>query len=195
MGQAAKQDQNVLSPIAGMPDWAAEPIRIDPYRLPARLGTDVNAGPVYTVDRLGAVVKRRLPGGLTVSMALPRRAFLGVAARAVATSMGAYRVTLELHHADPMLCVPLLVSEDLDDIAADWHAWSRRLNLPMLIVDAEENASSVRAMLGEIMVEPPLRRRKRRESVRRRPNFLRRRKAGTVGEVIRLHGTELTARR
>ena len=128
-------------------------------------------------------------------MALPARAFKGVAAHAEVTSQGFYRVSLELHHNDPDLCVPLLVSEDLDDIAADWHSWSRLMKLPMLILEGRQNAVAVRTMLGEIMVEDPLERRKRRQLAKRRSRFLQRRKPGTVSEVVRLTGEELIARR
>jgi Family of unknown function (DUF6101) len=110
------------------------------------------------------------------------------------TALGAYRVTLELHHRDPDLCVPLLVSEDLDDIAADWHSWSRLMKLPMLIIGADQHATALQTMLGDIMVENPKLRRKRIARMRRRPMFLSRRKTGKVGPVTRISGEELIAR-
>ena len=50
--------------------------------------------------------------------------------------LGDVTVTLELLHTDAMLCVPLLVAGDLDDVAADWRAWSEALGLPMLMIEA-----------------------------------------------------------
>ena len=43
-------------------------------------------------------------------------------------------MTLELHHEDPELCIPLLVAHDLGDIAADWRSWSEAFGIPMLMV-------------------------------------------------------------
>lgn len=195
MGEETGLAQTGQSVSHGLPQWAEAVMRIDPYQLPLRFDTGLANGPSYAIDRRGAVIKTRLNCGLAVSMALPTRAFRGIAARAAVTPNGAYRVTLELHHCDPQLCIPLLVSEDLDDIAADWHSWSRLMKLPMLIIDAGQNATSVRAMLGEIMVDKPQVRRKRRDIAKRRPRFLRKRKTGKVSKVVRISGEELIARR
>lgn len=175
---------------------AAAPMRLDPYRLPHSVVLEDHSGATYTIDRQGAVMKRKLSScGLAVSMALPSRAFKGVAARAVEHEDGSYTVSLELHHHDADLCVPLLVSNDLADIAADWHAWSRLMRLPMLIVGADAIARPVREQLGQIMVEQPLERRKRYATRKHRPWFLRRRKPGAIGPVEKISGEELIARR
>lgn len=100
-------------------------------------------------------------------------------------------VSLELHHNDPELCVPLLSATDLDDVAADWHAWSRLMRLPMLIIGADLIARPIRERLGQIMVDPALPRRKRFGLLKHRPWFLRRRKPGIVGPVTRISGEEL----
>lgn len=177
---------------AGMPEWAESRLRLDPWSLPHRIARE-SAGTSWTVDRHGAVMRATLPCGLPVSVALPSRSFRGVAARAMEQADGSMKVTLELHHHDPALCVPLLVADDLDDIAADWHAWSRMMRLPMLIVGADTIARPVREKLGEIMVEAPLARRKRFGTLKHRPWFLRRRKPGVVGPVTRISGEELFA--
>jgi len=171
-------------------------MRLDPWRLPHRVSFEDGKGGSFTLDRQGAVVKRRLPAsGLNVSLALPARAFRGVAAKAIEHEDGSYTVRLELSHRDPALSVPLLVSHDLDDIAADWHAWSRLMRLPMLIVEADEVARPVREQLGEIMVDAPFTRRKLFSILKRRPRFLARRKPGKVGPVEKITGEELIARR
>ena len=140
---------------------------------------------------LFAKANKTLVGGVNS----PVRAFKGVAARSVEHEDGSYTVSLELLHHDKQLSLPLLISNDLDDIAADWHAWSRMLRLPMLVIDADEIARPVRERLGAIMVETPLDRRKRYGSIKHRPNFLRRRKPGMVGPVTKISGEELIARR
>ena len=173
----------------------ADAMRLDPYRLPHRVTASGQDGFSYAVDRQGATVKRRLSCGLNLSLALPARAFKGVAARSVEHDDGSYTVSLELLHHDRDLSLPLLISDNLDDVAADWHAWSRTMRLPMLIVDAQGIARAVREQLGAIMVETPLARRKRFATLKHRPNFLRRRKPGSIGPVVKITGEELIARR
>jgi hypothetical protein len=177
-----------------LPQWAGETMRIDPFQLPVRAAACGQEGFGFTLDRHGAVVRCRLTCGLALSMALPCRAFRGVAARAIVDTGGNVTATLELHHRDPNLCLPLLVADNLDDIAADWHSWSRMLRLPMLIVDGDAAARQLREKLGAIMVEPPQARRRRITAPRHRPGFLRRRKPGAIGQVVRISGEELIAR-
>nr|WP_272214274.1 DUF6101 family protein [Marinicella sp. W31]MDC2879012.1 DUF6101 family protein [Marinicella sp. W31] len=76
-------------------------------------------------------------------MALPGRAFKGIAARAVAHVDGGITVTLELHHADPELCIPLLVAHDLSEIVADWQNWALLYDIPMMMVEADGVARPV----------------------------------------------------
>ncbi len=182
------------------PEWAGRAMRLDPFHLPHRVSvkSDKRGDRIdrfsYTLDRAGAVLKRDLDCGLPVSIALPKRAFAGVAARVIDDGAGGSTYTLELHHADPQLCLPLLVSGTLDDIAADWHSWSRMMGLPMLVIE-DGMAEPVRRQLGAIALETPLERRKRITAPRRRPRFLRTRKSGAVGPVERLSSAELIARR
>jgi hypothetical protein len=178
-----------------LPAWAQTDFRIDPWRLPMHVTNGQTDATAFILDRQGATVRKRLSCGLRLSMALPMRAFRGIAARAIETAPGKCRVSLELHHLDPDLCVPLLAADDFDDIAADWHAWSRLLKLPMLIVDRDNLAQPVTHYLGLMMVRPPLQRRKRYGALKHRPWFLRRRKSGRVGEVTRIGGSEIIARR
>ncbi len=106
------------------PVWAGRTMRLDPFRLPQMVSyaTRDDAGEVIvSIDRRGAVIRRTLSmRGLPATIVLPANAFRGVAARAMEDAQGHVTVTLELLHNDPMLSVPLLVAEDLDDVAADW---------------------------------------------------------------------------
>lgn len=167
-------------------------LRLDPY-----LGShQLNVGDKsYKISRNGVVVKKIMTIGKEMTMAIPSKAFKGVAARASEDENGLMTVTLELLHHDPELCVPLLHANDMDDIAADWHSWSRLMKLPMLVVDLENNPTAVTKQLGVLMVEDPIERRKRITTVRHRPNFMRRRKMGVVGKVQKLTAAELIARR
>ena len=105
------------------PAWATSILRLDPGLFPQHLRyeiEDTKENVSITLDERGAVMRRTLPAsGLPLTVALPFRVFKGVAARAIDHGNGDVTVTLELHHDDPDLCIPLLVAHDLCDIAAD----------------------------------------------------------------------------
>ncbi len=180
-----------MAKLATQPEHGAK-LRLDPYRGTQTLEV---GSKTYKVDTKGAVVRKMLSCGLPVTMAVPAKAFKGVAARAIQNSSGEMTVTLELLHQDPELCIPLLYANDMADIAADWHSWSRLMKLPMLIIGIEGKATAVQQTLGDILVEAPWARRKRITAIKHRPNFLRRRKPGVVGNIERLSAAELIARR
>ncbi|MCO5063251.1 MAG: DUF6101 family protein [Rhizobiaceae bacterium] len=182
------------------PVWAGRTMRLDPFRLAQTVSfeTDDGAGgTTYSINRKGAVIRRLLENsGLPMTIALPPRAFLGVAARALEDGEGNLTVTLELMHDDPELSVPLLVARDLDDVAADWRAWAVEYRLPMLLVEADGTPRTLEESLGGgIALRKPIERRKRRSRVaNRRPRFLMRRKTGTLGVRLVVSGQEIIAR-
>ncbi len=179
---------------AGRPNWAQENIRLDPYALPQRVSRYYSGGTAeFTLNQGGAVMKCDLPCGLPLSMALPHKAFLGVAARAVNNEDGSSLVTLELLHADPALCVPLCVADTVEDAACDWHSWAKKTGLPMMLLD-ETGKISVVKDAGSLMMRDPKPRRRRVTWLKNRPNFLRRRKVGMVGPVERITAREIIAR-
>jgi len=181
------------------PVWAGRNMRLDPFRLPQSVSyaTRDDFGDVtFSIDRRGATVSRILSGsGLPATVILPANAFKGVAARAIEDEDGAVTVTLELMHHDPMLSVPLLVADDLDDVAADWRNWAEAYRLPMLLVEADGVARSLDETLGEIKIARPVARRKGRLTLGRRPRFLARRKTGKLGLRLIVDGEEIIARR
>ncbi len=181
-----------MAKIAIKQNGAGRKMRLDPYQVSHQLEVGSTS---FKLNRNGAVVRKTMGCGLPLSMAVPAKAFKGIAARAVEDEKGELTVSLELLHHDPELCIPLLHAHDMDDISADWHSWSRLLRLPMLIVDLEGDASPTQQMLGNLMVEDPVERRKRITTLKRRPNFLRRRKPGVVGEIEKLTAAEIIARR
>lgn len=180
------------------PVWAGCDMRLDPFRLPQAVSyaTRDDLGDVtFTIDPRGATVRRTLENSrLPVTVVMPARAFRGVAARAIEDGDGFVTVTLELFHNDPQLCVPLLVAHDLDDVAADWRAWSDAYNLPMLLIEADGIARTLEESLGLVKKGPPVQRRKGRVSAQRRPRFLARRKAGSLGLRLIVDGQEIIAR-
>lgn len=180
------------------PVWAGRNMRLDPFRLPqvVTYSTRDEFGDVsFTIDRRGAVLRRILQQSqLPVTVALPAQAFLGVAARALEDDFGNVTVTLELLHNDPMLSVPLLVADDLDDVSADWHAWSEAYGLPMLLIEADGIARTLEESLGAaIKTLPPQDRRQGRATAARRPRFLVRRRMGDLGLRLVIAGEEIIA--
>ena len=197
---AARQNAANVTTANTRPDWAERSMRVDPYSLPHRI--NVNAKAIrsasrvavdITLDHRGAVIKRQLDCGLPVSMSLPARAFEGIAARTFCDDDGQTTVTLELLHADKALNVPLCACGSVEEAAADWHSWSRTLNLPMLMIDAEGQVKRVRDA-GLVTGNDPAPRRLRTSPMRHRPRFLRRRKVGQVGPVVKLEAREIIAR-
>lgn len=180
------------------PVWAGCDMRLDPFRLPQAVSyasRDDLGDVTFTVDHRGATLRRVLESsGLPVSIALPARAFRGVAARALEHGDGTVTVTLELLHNDPMLSVPLLVAHDLDDVAADWRAWAEAYRLPMLLIEADGVARSLEDSLGLVKKGTPVERRKGRASTQRRPRFLARRRTGDLGVRMVVDGDEIIAR-
>jgi hypothetical protein len=180
------------------PDWAWRAMRLDPHRLPKASSFSDRDGfgeVTFTVDGRGAHVRRMLEGsGLPVTVALPPRAFAGVAARAIEDDEGNVTVTLELHHADPMLSVPLLVAADLDDVAADWRAWAEIFDLPMLLIECDGVARTLEESLTTAARNAAtLARRQGRPTHSRRPRFLARRKTGELGLRLVVDGEEIIA--
>ena len=104
-------------------------------------------------------------------------------------------VTLELHHTDTQLCVPLLVAHNLDDIAADWRAWSELYGLPMLMVEADGVARPLDDGSAHPSAAAATRRRRHNQIADRRPRFLVRRSTGKLGIRMKIEGREIIARR
>ena len=180
------------------PVWAGRNMRLDPFRLPqvVSYATRDDFGDVtFTIDQRGAIVRRILKkSGLPATVVLPARAFRGVAARAIEDQDGNVTVTLELLHNDPMLSVPLLVADNLEDVAADWRAWAEAYRLSMLLIEADGIARTLEESLGAaIRALPAKERRKRRASAQRRPRFLARRRAGDLGLRLVVDGEEIIA--
>ena len=180
------------------PAWAGATLRLDPTRFPQQVTYALreSSGDVsITIDARGAVLRKILPSsGLPLSFALPPRAFKGVAARAIDHGNGEVTVTLELHHDDPDLCIPLLVAHDLSDIAADWRGWSDAFRIPMLMVEADGVARPLEEHLGDIRPQETKPRRRHSHFADRRPRFLVRRTTGKLGVAMKIEGKEIIAR-
>ncbi|MCP1198247.1 DUF6101 family protein [Notoacmeibacter sp. MSK16QG-6] len=173
-------------------------LRLDPFNLPQTVscGYDENGEPVsFTVHEKGVVARRVLEkSGLPLSMMLGLTAYRGVAAEAKELEGGRIDVTLSLLHEDPNLTVPLLVADNLDDIAADWHLWSEKLGLQMLLIESDGVARTLEESLGAVKKSQPSERRAGRPTRARRPRFLARRRTGSMGMRLIVDGQEIIAR-
>lgn len=181
------------------PAWAGQHLRLDPARLPqcvSYASLHDSSDVTFTIDNRGVVVRRTLENsGLPISMVLPVTVFEGVAARAIEDDNGDVTVTLELHHPDQALSVPLLVADDLNDIAADWRAWSKAYGLPMLLVESDGVARPLEDTIGKVKRSAPVERRKGKVTNHFRPRFLARRQSGNgLGLRVIVNGDELIAR-
>lgn len=181
------------------PVWADADLRLDPYALPQKMTYERAAlssrrrAFEFTLNARGATLKCDMECGLPLSLALPKRAFEGVAARAFENEDGTSTVTLELLHKDAALSVPLCVSNTVEEAAADWHSWANQLGLPMLVIDEAGQASVVKDPSG-LTSHAPKPRRRRSSYLKHRPYFLRRRKVGMIGPVERISADEIIAR-
>ena len=181
------------------PVWAGQEFRLDPMRLPQQVSyapRDGNEAVTITVNANGATLKRKLErSGLPLNIALPSRAFRGVAARALELGPDTAMVTLELLHEDEGLCVPLRVGHDLAAIARDWQLWAEVLKLPMMIVDADGIARDLDdSARAAIVAGPSHERRANAFFAQRRPRFLARRRLGHLGCRLVVEGREFIAR-
>lgn len=180
------------------PVWAGTTLRLDPKRFPQQVSYAMRGATgdvTITIDERGAVLRKILPSsGLPLSVALPKRAFKGVAARAIDHGDGEVTVTLELHHDDPDLCIPLLVAHDLSDIAADWRSWSEAFRIPMLMIEADGVARALEEHLGGVRTNDTQARRRHSYFANRRPRFLVRRSTGKLGIKMKIEGREIIAR-
>jgi hypothetical protein len=182
-----------------MPVWAGRNMRLDPFRLPQMVSyaTRDDYGDVtFSIDHRGVVMRRVLEmSGLPATIALPAKAFRGVAARAIEDEDGNVTVTLELLHHDAMLSAPLLVADNLEDVAGDWRAWAEAYRLPMLLIEADGVARTLDESLGAAIRTLPVQdRRKGRVTPMRRPRFLARRKSGDLGLRLVIDGEEIISR-
>lgn len=182
-----------------MPVWAGRAMRLDPFRLPQAVSyatRDDLGEVVFSIDQRGAIIQRTLErSGLPATIVLPANAFKGVAARAIEDGDGNVTVTLELLHNDPLLSVPLLVADDLEDVAADWRTWAEFYRLPMLLIEADGVARTLDESLGNaVQSATSIDRRQGRPTNRRRPRFLARRRSGSLGLRLVINGDEIIAR-
>jgi hypothetical protein len=154
--------------------------RLDPLSLPVSFHAhDIRAdGGVRQIElHRERVVLRRAVHGMRMAVNVRVSDFIGVAMRGIGESQ-----LLVLKHRDPSLTVPLFVSDDREEVAAQLQMWSELFALPQLNEDTA--------------CEPAPRRRRHNAIVWRRPRFLMRRRAcsGIVSAEVHREEREIIAR-
>jgi hypothetical protein len=171
--------------------------RLDPHILPVR-GSAQDGGAANTafiLDSERAIVQHLRRAGPPLTQTVPLASYRGVSVRMEpASAAGHVRVFVELLHKDPALTLPLIVGDEPEDVAADWQAWGRALNLPLLVVGQDGSVSDPLGDLGGVFAGPPRSRRRHSFFAGRRPRFLTRRKTGHSRPTERLTGREIIAR-
>src|SRR5882724_11739954 len=166
--------------VGGAPAGSGRAYRLDPFTLPVRFSAAFDGGAhEFVLDRERAVLKRPLRSGPPVTVAIPVTAYDGVAVRMEPRDhAGGIRVIVELMHRDPALSLTLIVANEPEDVAADWQAWGRALNLPLLVVTEDGTVKAPLARFGALVVSETTPRRRYSFFADRRPRFLARRKPG-----------------
>jgi hypothetical protein len=165
--------------------------RLDPFSLPVRytaaIGGAAGGRASILLDGHQAVVTRPWLGGDRWSVTVPVADFCGVAVRIVAVGdSGAIGAVVELMHDEPGLSLPLVIADEPEDVAADWQAWGRVFNLPLLVVAHDGRVLQASDRMGGPSFGASKPRRRHSYFAARRPRFLSRRKVGrqTSGEII-----------
>lgn len=133
------------------------------------------------VTRHDILIARRL-AGIAMVITVPTSAYRGVALDVRAAGDGGASYRLSLAHRDPDLDVVLAETRDSGAAAADWRYWASFLDLPRLAgaegdLSALERPQDARAKT----LAPP--RRQGSATLKRRPRFLSRRKAGDAARL------------
>jgi len=170
-------------------------LRLDPFSLPVRFEAEDLAadGRRRIVDlHRERIVLRRSVGGMRMALNMPVAAFRGIAIRLYGQpDQAPTAISVVLEHTDPALSLPLFSSPDTDDIVAEWQTWGRVLGLPLLVAEGDGTLREPFARLGQLRIEAPTWRRRRRSAIaRRRPSRLLRRQPGALAASPLVHRGE-----
>jgi hypothetical protein len=178
----------------GSPAGSGRVQRLDPFALPVRFAaSDATAdGRVREIElHRERVVVRRSVRGMPMAINMPLSAFAGVALQIVfGDDKDDVALSIVLHHKDPLLVLPLLVTREMDDAFADWRCWGQIFGLPLLVED-ENGLREPFKRMGQLRIAR-VRPRRRRRSVlrRRRPSIFLRRIFGKLIGSMPVHRGE-----
>jgi hypothetical protein len=173
--------------------------RLDPFVLPVRYtaatGGALGGRASIVLSRREAIVHRGWLAGSLADITIPIADYAGVAVRVVSVGeSAAVSAVVELLHDERSLSLPLVIADEPEDVAADWQAWGRVLNLPLLVVAHDGTILSANNRIGGLNADTPKARRRHSYFAARRPRFLSRRKTGRRGDLQLVAGREIIAR-
>lgn len=184
--------------------WQPAPLDVNPFQLPARfnLSVESSTGTALTdwdhiIVRQGAItIERDVPGVGYCREEHAIETFSGVAIRIDTTdaSPEGFVVSVNLHHADPELCIPLHMAFDMNDASAHWQSWSRILGLPLLLAASDGTWREPVERLGKLVVHDAYARNPRLCLKRRHSHVSSTRSKAAGRNRAPLHSREIIAR-
>lgn len=185
--------------------WPARQMDIDPFRLPANFSLPVQtvAGRLLRArDRIeirpaAIAIEREMFGSPRARREIALGEFTGVAIRAdlVGENGDRFAISVNLHHENPELCIPLHVSFDMSDVNARWQSWGRALGLPLLLPAPDGTWREPVDRLGKVLIKPALQREPRGMLAGRRSLYSMIREPGRPDMPRIFDGAEIIARR
>lgn len=184
--------------------WPVRPMDIDPFQLPAKFSLPVNsvsgklsrARDRVEIENGSITVEREVIGTRSVREQVSLEHFSGVAIRAelIGENEDVFAVSVNLHHEDPELCIPLHMSFDMDDVNARWQSWGRALRLPLLLPTPDGSWSEPFERIGKLVVKPAYLRHPRKMLQHRRSCISAFRETGDQKQMPIVSGLEILAR-
>jgi hypothetical protein len=171
-----------------LPAGSSRNARLDPFSLTLRIAADESGAhaPVRAIElHNDRVIFLRALAGITMTLTLPLRCFLGLSIRMQApTASQRGSAALVLEHPDAQLSVTLNRGADLRDVAWQWRCWARVLDLPLLVAENDGSLRELLPRLGGIQIGRPLSRRRRRSFLKSRRGVQRlRRRTGSLAST------------
>ncbi|RAI03676.1 hypothetical protein DLJ53_04115 [Acuticoccus sediminis] len=179
MSHDVVHSQTVRAPLSAfrwVPDNDMEPARMSVVRSPREEVSFEDDGPALEVTNHTLAVSAATDGIST----RPVSSFRGVGV-AVRRGDGEPVFNLTLVHENPRLSIPLSTSTEAADVAREWQAWGKALNLPLLAVNEDGSVHAELTPLGVVLAERPSPRRRGSPLVGRRSRYARQRRAAAVG--------------
>ncbi|UXN06268.1 DUF6101 family protein [Bartonella sp. HY761] len=127
-------------------------LRLDPCHLPQKIAfhgqNTVFCGTLtentIIVQQDNSAANSALPQDSNVIKIIPLSSYYGVSAHRLKGGKNDNLLALMLVHKDPSLSIPLLISDNYDDVLLDWRLWADLYNLPMMVIDEFDELRPVR---------------------------------------------------
>lgn len=184
--------------------WSACPLDVDPYHLPARYTLPVSSaagGPAVTQDNIlitpqAVAVGQEHLGTKTHVQETAVEEFSGIAIRVDRLGNGpqAFVISVNLHHDEPDLCIPVHMAFDMTGACERWQSWGRALKLPLLLPTPDGGWREPDEVPGKLIIRAPYRRHSRLVLKKRRSLMSAVRETGRFDGFEVIAGTEIIAR-